>query len=167
MTRLMTLPVALLAVVAGSAAAAEQEKVDGMGRTPGWVVATDGGDLAFVDCQGRRYPLGSARIESSTKRCPTSPPPLDITGVVRSVDRTPYHGTYRSCNYSPLTEINTDNVKRLRVAWVHHPGRSTRGLQSTPLVADGVLYYTGSYSRVWALDAATGKPLWSYFPKLN
>jgi glucose dehydrogenase len=36
-----------------------------------------------------------------------------------------------------------------------------------PLVADGVLYYTGSYSRVWAIDAATGNPLWSYFPKLN
>ena len=60
-----------------------------------------------------------------------------------------------------------DNVKKLRVAWVHHPGRSTRGLQSMPLVQDGVLYYTGSYSRVWALDAATGRPLWSYFPKLN
>jgi alcohol dehydrogenase (cytochrome c) len=78
-----------------------------------------------------------------------------------------YHGTYRSWHYSPLTQINTGNVKRLRVAWVHHPGRSTRGLQSFPLVQDGVLYYTGSYSRVWALDAATGKPIWSHFPKLN
>ena len=87
MTRLMTLAVALFAVVAGSAAAAEQERVDGMGRTPGWVVATDGGDLAFVDCQGRRSPLGSARIESSTNRCPRSPAALDITGVVHSVDR--------------------------------------------------------------------------------
>ena len=82
-------------------------------------------------------------------------------------DWTTYHGTYQSWHYSPLTEINTDNVKRMKVAWVHHPGRSTRGLQSMPLVADGVLYYTGSYSRVWALDAATGKPIWSYFPKLN
>jgi len=78
-----------------------------------------------------------------------------------------YHGSYQSWHYSPLTEINPDNIKRLQVAWVHHPGRSTRGLQSMPLVADGVLYYTGSYSRVWALDAATGKPIWSYFPKLN
>lgn len=80
---------------------------------------------------------------------------------------TTYHGTYRSWHYSPLTQIDTGNVKRLRVAWTHHPGRSTRGLQSMPLVQDGVLYYTGSYSRVWALDAATGKPLWSFFPKLN
>ena len=82
-------------------------------------------------------------------------------------DWTTYHGSYRSWHYSPLTEINADNVKRLKVAWVHHPGRSTRGLQSMPLVQDGVLYYTGSYSRVWALDAATGQPRWSYFPKLN
>ena len=86
MTWLITLPVALFAVVASSAASGEQERVDGMGRTPGWVVAIDGGELAFVDCQGRRYPVGSARIEASTKRCPTSPAALDITGVVRSVD---------------------------------------------------------------------------------
>ena len=47
------------------------------------------------------------------------------------------------------------------------PGRSTRGLQSMPLVADGVLYYSGSYSRVFALDGATGKLIWSYFPELD
>jgi PQQ-dependent dehydrogenase (methanol/ethanol family) len=78
-----------------------------------------------------------------------------------------YHGTYRSWHYSPLDDINTSNVKKLRVAWVHHPGRSTRGLQSFPLVADGVLYYSGSYSRVWALDGATGEMIWSFIPKLN
>jgi PQQ-dependent dehydrogenase (methanol/ethanol family) len=50
---------------------------------------------------------------------------------------------------------------------MHHPGRSTRGLQSMPLVADGVLYYSGSYSRVYALDGATGKLVWSYFPELD
>ena len=78
-----------------------------------------------------------------------------------------YHGSYRSWHYSPLDQVNADTVKKLRLAWIHHPGRSTRGLQSMPLVADGVLYYTGSYSRVWALDGATGEPLWAYFPKLN
>ena len=50
---------------------------------------------------------------------------------------------------------------------MHSPGRATRGLQSFPLVADGVLYYTGSYSRVFALDAATGQVIWSYVPKLD
>jgi PQQ-dependent dehydrogenase (methanol/ethanol family) len=78
-----------------------------------------------------------------------------------------YHGTYRSYHHSPLDQINAGNVKQLQVAWTHVPGRSTRGLQSTPLVADGTLYYSGSYSRVFALDGATGQVKWSFFPKLD
>jgi alcohol dehydrogenase (cytochrome c) len=78
-----------------------------------------------------------------------------------------YHGTYRSYHFSPLDQINADNVGRLKVAWMHQPGRSTRGLQSMPLVADGTLYYSGSYSRLFALDGATGEVKWSYFPQLD
>jgi PQQ-dependent dehydrogenase (methanol/ethanol family) len=78
-----------------------------------------------------------------------------------------YHGSYRSYHYSGLDQITPDNVKKLEVAWTHFPGRSTRGLQSMPLVADGILYYSGSYSRLFALDGATGKVLWTYFPELN
>jgi len=78
-----------------------------------------------------------------------------------------YHGTYRSYHHSALDQINATNVKQLQVAWSHHPGKSTRGLQSMPLVADGVLYYSGSYSRVFALDGATGQVKWSHFPKLD
>jgi alcohol dehydrogenase (cytochrome c) len=78
-----------------------------------------------------------------------------------------YHGSYKSYHFSPLEQVNADNVKNLQVAWTHVPGRSTRGLQSTPLVADGVLYYSGSYSRLFALDGATGQVKWTYFPELN
>src|SRR6267154_4552820 len=78
-----------------------------------------------------------------------------------------YHGGYKSQHYSALDQINAGNVKNLAVAWIHLPGRSTRGLQSMPLVADGVLYYSGSYSRVYALDGATGNMIWSYFPQLD
>src|SRR6202165_5428478 len=78
-----------------------------------------------------------------------------------------YHGSYKSYHYSPLAQINTSNVANLSVAWIHIPGRSTRGLQSMPLVADGVLYYTGSYSRTFALNGATGEVIWSYFPELD
>ncbi len=78
-----------------------------------------------------------------------------------------YHGGYKSYHYSALDQINAGNVKNLQVAWTHLPGRSTRGLQAMPLVADGVLYYSGSYSRVFALDGATGKLVWSYFPELD
>ena len=50
---------------------------------------------------------------------------------------------------------------------MHFPGRATRGMQSMPLAEDGVLYYSGSYSHVFALDGATGKMLWSYAPELD
>jgi alcohol dehydrogenase (cytochrome c) len=91
---------------------------------------------------------------------------------LESADKNPndwltYHGSYKSWHYSALDQIDTDNVGRLQVAWMHSPGRSTRGLQSFPLVAEGVLYYTGSYSRVFALDAASGEVLWSFIPELN
>lgn len=76
-------------------------------------------------------------------------------------------GSYNGWNYSGLSQINADNVKDLQVAWIHVPGHSTRGLQSTPLAADGVLYYSASYSRVFALDGATGKLKWSYTPELD
>ncbi len=82
-------------------------------------------------------------------------------------DWTTYHGTYKSYHYSSLDQINTGNVKDLAVAWTHFPGRSTRGLQSMPLAQDGVLYYSGSYSRVFALDGATGQQLWAFIPELD
>ena len=78
-----------------------------------------------------------------------------------------YHGSYNGWDYSGLTQINANNVQGLGVAWLHVPGKSTRGLQSMPLAADGVLYYTGSYSRVFALNGATGEVIWSYFPELD
>lgn len=80
------LPVALFALLVASTGGAEQERVDGMGRTRGWVVAADGDELGFVDCHGHRSLLGSARVEASTGRCPSSPTPLEMTGVVRSID---------------------------------------------------------------------------------
>ena len=45
--------------------------------------------------------------------------------------------------------------------------RSVRGLQSMPLAADGILYYSGSYNQVFALDGATGEVIWYYQQKLN
>src|SRR5690242_18393255 len=78
-----------------------------------------------------------------------------------------YHGSYKGWDFSGLDQINANNVKDLEVAWTHIPGRSTRGLQSMPLAADGVLYYTGSYSRTFALDGATGNLIWSFLPELD
>ena len=78
-----------------------------------------------------------------------------------------YHGSYKGYDYSALEQINAGNVKDLQVAWSHIPGHSTRGLQSMPLAADGILFYTGSYSRTFALDGATGALKWSFLPELD
>jgi hypothetical protein len=86
LARLATLSLAVLAFLAEVPAGAEQERVDGMGRTQGWVVATEAGDLGFVDCRGQRSGLGGARVEPAAGRCPSTPPPFEMTGVVRTVD---------------------------------------------------------------------------------
>jgi alcohol dehydrogenase (cytochrome c) len=78
-----------------------------------------------------------------------------------------FHGSYKSWNYSPLNQINTDNVGKLKVAFIQQVGRSTRGLETTPLAKDGILYYSGSYSKVFAVNGATGEMLWSFIPKLD
>ncbi|MCB1886978.1 MAG: PQQ-binding-like beta-propeller repeat protein, partial [Rhodocyclaceae bacterium] len=77
-----------------------------------------------------------------------------------------YHRSSNAWRFSPLTEINKDTVKNLKVAWIHQPGNITHGLQATPIVIDGVLYYISAFNNVWAVDAATGKTLWHYEPKL-
>jgi alcohol dehydrogenase (cytochrome c) len=78
-----------------------------------------------------------------------------------------YHRTHDALRYSPLAQISKSNVKDLTVAWVHQPGAILQGLEATPLAIDGVLYYIASYNRVFALDGATGKELWHFFPKLD
>lgn len=80
---------------------------------------------------------------------------------------TEYHGDSRGWRFSPLDAINTGNVAKLKVAWIHQPGDITSGLQATPLVIDGVLYYIGANNRVYALDATTGKQVWEYLTELD
>src|SRR3989449_7559891 len=76
-----------------------------------------------------------------------------------------YHRTYDTHRFSPLGQINKTNVKDLGVAWVHQPGAVVQGLESTPIVVDGVLYYSGSYKPVFALHGATGGGTSHSFPK--
>lgn len=78
-----------------------------------------------------------------------------------------YHGTYKSWHYSPLDQINTRNVTQLREAWSHVASRANRGLQGFPLAIDGILYYSSPYNQVYALDGASGQPVWTYKQKLN
>ncbi|WKD27950.1 methanol/ethanol family PQQ-dependent dehydrogenase [Halomonas sp. KG2] len=69
--------------------------------------------------------------------------------------------------YSPLNQINADNVEMLTPAWSHSFGdEMQRGQESQALIHEGVIYVTGSYSRIFAIDARTGQRLWSYNHRL-
>jgi PQQ-dependent dehydrogenase (methanol/ethanol family) len=76
------------------------------------------------------------------------------------------HGrSYAEQRFSPLSQIHRGNLGRLGLAWSYATG-TTRGLEATPIVVDGVMYATGSWSIVYALDAATGRELWRHDPKV-
>lgn len=69
--------------------------------------------------------------------------------------------------FSPLTMLNKDNVKNLVPAWAFSlGGEKQRGQETQPLIHDGVMYITGSYSRMYAIDLATGKEIWQYDARL-
>ena len=76
------------------------------------------------------------------------------------------HGrTYSEQRYSPLTEINQRNVSKLGLAW-YYDLQTERGIEATSLVVNGVMYTTSAWSIVHALDARTGKQLWTFDPKV-
>jgi alcohol dehydrogenase (cytochrome c) len=80
-----------------------------------------------------------------------------------------YYGAYDGQRYSSLDQINTENVRHLRPAWVFqagssgmHAGPSTYSFEAAPIVVDGVMYVSGWDGWVWCLDARTGQELWRY-----
>ncbi len=72
-----------------------------------------------------------------------------------------YSGSYSSHRFSPLKQITTDNVAKLRPAWVYQPP-GTGSIESTPVVANGVMYVTSGPTMVAALDLRSGKSLWEW-----
>ncbi|WP_439523553.1 PQQ-dependent methanol/ethanol family dehydrogenase [Marivita sp.] len=69
--------------------------------------------------------------------------------------------------YSPLETLNKENVKNLVPAWAFSlGGEKQRGQETQPLVYDGIMYITGSYSRLYAVDVNTGEELWQYDARL-
>lgn len=98
-------------------------------------------------------------------------PPADVDGArIRAADQEPgnwmSHGrSYDEQRYSPLARINDGNVGKLGIAWTVKLDID-RGVEATPIVVDGVMYTTGAWSIVYALDARSGKRLWTYDPKV-
>ena len=71
------------------------------------------------------------------------------------------NGDYTQKRYHPATQINASNVRRLRPAWIFQTDVK-ESLETSPIVVNGVMYVTTSFSQVYALNAQTGEQLWYY-----
>jgi quinohemoprotein ethanol dehydrogenase len=115
---------------------------------------------------------GSAQPSSAqaTEGKQRAPRPVDdaalATPEARQQDWLSYGRDYYEQRFSPLTEINDTNVAKLGLAWQFETA-TERGLEATPLVVDGVMYTTASWSVTYAIDARTGKQLWKYDPEVH
>lgn len=103
----------------------------------------------------------------------TLPLTLCLCAIATAQEWPQYGGDAAETHYSRLALINRDNVRNLKPAWEWKTGeapmpefKTTPGMfEATPLMIGGVLYLSTPYNRVVALDAATGRELWSYDPK--
>ena len=91
--------------------------------------------------------------------------PVSFERLLRA-DREPgnwlmYSNTYNGWRYSRLDQITTENVDRLRVKWLFQ-GRHLEKFETTPLVVDGIMYLTRPENDIFALDAETGRAMWTY-----
>ncbi len=95
----------------------------------------------------------------------------DVTDErLRHADQEPgnwltHGGNWQETRYSNLSRINEGNVTALKPAWSTEFDTG-RGQEATPIVVDGVMYVSTSWSKVYALDAATGRQIWYYDPKV-
>ena len=99
---------------------------------------------------------GAARVDGDSMRANTT----------TSANWPSYGLDYAETRFSKLKQIDAGNVARLGLAWSYDL-ESTRGVEATPLVVDGVMYVSASWSIVHAVDVRTGKRLWTYDPKVN
>jgi len=77
-----------------------------------------------------------------------------------------YGRNYKEDRYSTLNQITKENVKDLGLAWSEEIG-TKRGLQATPLVVDGIMYFSGPFNKVWAYDVRTGEEIWQFIHDYN
>src|SRR6267143_1816913 len=88
-----------------------------------------------------------------------------IANAKTTKDWLSYGLDYAESRYSKLNQINTENVKSLGLKWTYNL-ESQRGVEATPLIVDGIMYVSASWSVVHAIDARTGKRIWTYDPEV-
>ena len=130
-----------------------------------------GARVSFLSITAALLIAGCGEREAAAPPPAASAPVADVNGArIVAADSEPQnwlsHGrTYSEQRFSPLDAINVDNVSGLGLAW-YFDLATYRGVEATPLAVDGVLYTTSAWSLVYALDARTGRQLWSWDPKV-
>jgi alcohol dehydrogenase (cytochrome c) len=92
---------------------------------------------------------------------------VSVSAADNPADWPEYLRDSKGWRYSPLDQINKENVSKLKVAWIHQPGDIQMGLQATPIAIGGILYYVAANNNVFAVDGKSGKTLWHYQPELD
>jgi PQQ-dependent dehydrogenase (methanol/ethanol family) len=122
-----------------------------------------------LSCSRSSAPPAPAASASASASAAPAGPPVDadrLSAAAKDGANWLTHGrTYDEQRYSPLAQITGETVKTLGLAWSLDLD-TQRGQEATPLVIDGVLYSTSAWSKVQAVDAASGKLLWSYDPQV-
>jgi len=123
-----------------------------------WIAVAALGALACALPRGAQAPAptGAAAIDDAALRNAADHPEEWRT----------YGGDYGEQRFSRLDQINEGNVGSLGLAWAFETG-TKRGLEATPIVVDGVLYTTGTWSVVYAVDARTGELRWRHDPGVD
>ena len=88
-----------------------------------------------------------------------------LAAAANNADWVTHGRTYDEQRFSPLERITADNVSSLGLAW-YFDLDTNRGQEATPLLIDGTLYFTSAWSKVFAVDARTGKEKWRFDPKV-
>jgi PQQ-dependent dehydrogenase (methanol/ethanol family) len=133
---------------------------------PSWLCMMLGGLL--LGCPQEAAQDATAPLSASEAATSRTLAPVDAARI-REAEPSSWlsHGRdYREQRYSPLDQIDEENVSRLGLAWSFDLD-TERGVEATPLVADGVLYVSAPWNLLYALDAATGELLWSYDPEVS
>jgi len=90
-----------------------------------------------------------------------------LKNAAKNSDEWLTHGRdYAETYYSPLQQIDTTNAQRLGLAWYYDVDNPPGTIEATPIVSNGTIYGTGTWSIVFALDARTGKEKWRWDPKI-
>src|SRR5882724_6370489 len=77
-----------------------------------------------------------------------------------------YSGNYHATRFSSLQQINKNNVQKLAPVWIYQLRNGMGGFETTPIVADNIMYISEPPSTVTVLDLVTGRKIWSYAPDM-